>query len=448
MNAKKTIVAFSAAIAAALAGAGMRSDARAAQPIVALPAANFFDVPGKAFFVDIDDNGVGDVRINGTAGNDRVRFLRSTNGSWLAEIDIGNDGTIEAFLSGNVGDLDLVEILLGGGDDIVDVTLLESDQRINTFHIDMGTGNDNATILYDDEGLTGESTVFDITGGVGNDSLLLTIPDVDGGQLLLRCDMGLGNDSVEVRNQGGHRGFVFDVRCDLGAGDDTFEQVQNAVNLGGELCRYSTFVDAGPQNDTVKLTFTGAFDSDASFRFATNLGDGDDAFLVGANVPSFNVGVGGSEQVRCEIVALGGLGNDSLRFVSDVDGVPTFGIAILDCALLLRFDGGLGDDLLEFDFGESIFDSDSPVSPIAQFRATFDGGAGNDVLRFHASTATNYGGFLSADLRGGAGDDEFDVFVHRFFSLVDPIQDRILVDGGPGADASTIIANITVTQRL
>jgi hypothetical protein len=397
---------------------------------------------------DFDNNGRLDIRVVGTGAAERYFVSRTDLDAFVIGIDVDGDDVFDVQLVVNDGaPRDLIDINTGGGDDLVEIDMEPSSVGLSAIRIDLGSGNDLLEIDHDQNALDNSAFAYFVIGGTGNDVVDLRVDEMVHTQLTFEADMGVGNDVVLVEVTDGQSFFDFHVNASLGAGNDRFELNHSGNQVAPGACRIDVFVDAGQQDDEVKLQMRNELEQNTQFRFEAVLGDGNDTFATELEMHDFNFGFGADDQIRCEIVALGGLGDDVLRCNNAPFGDPTFGVPILDGKLEFRFDGGLGDDLLEIDLDESVFGGDNPASPIASFYALLDGGAGDDTLRFRAGTNNTFGGQFGGLLRGGLGDDNFDLFVDRAGAQPGTAS-QITIDGGLGVDTATVVANVFITKRL
>jgi hypothetical protein len=398
---------------------------------------------------DLDDNGEIDFRAVGTAAAERIQFLRTDNGTFSIRFDFDFDGGFDEFVSINVGSFDKIDIQAGGGDDELLVDIEPSVAEFGALRVDMGPGNDLIDVDFDQEALDNHSVLFDFTLGAGKDELTLRVDKATGAQVVLRSDMGPGDDSVVLDFVDQHLGFDFNANILLGAGKDRLVCKQRANLLAGARCHYLTTVDGGPQDDVITLQLTNDMNSDVDCRFEARLGDGNDTFTTEVELFDYTLGEGASSNARCEILAFGGNGNDALRCDHRVNGLPTFGLPVIDGKFIVRMDGGLGDDSLAFDWGESAITADTPTaSPLAEVVARLDGGPGRDLLRFLTRTGPSYDGGITALLRGGAGDDTFELDFEDLNNLVDPVKRDFRIDGGAGNDTATVLTTTLVKKRL
>jgi hypothetical protein len=397
---------------------------------------------------DFDDNGETDFRAVGSPAAERCQFLRSDNGVYSIRFDFDFDGGFDDLLSVNIGAFDKIDIQLGSGDDELLVDIEPTVDEFGALRVDMGPGNDRIDIDLAQEGLDNHSVLFDLTLGTGNDELDLRVDEAIGAQLILRADMGPGNDSVVLDCLDQHTGLDFNANIALGAGKDILVCKQRASLLAVARCHYLTTVDGGPQDDVITLQLTNDMNNDVDYRFEARLGDGNDTFTTEVELFDYTLGEGASLNARCEILAFGGNGNDALRCDHRVNGVPTFGLPVIDGKFIVRLDGGPGNDALAFDWGESAITADSPASPLAEVVARLDGGPGKDQLRFFTRTSPSYDGIITAFLRGGAGDDTFELDFEDLNNGVDPVKRDFRIDGGAGNDTATVLTTTLVKKRL
>jgi len=336
---------------------------------------------------DIDDNGIPDLRITSNGGSQRIE-IRQHPGFMELVVDANGDGdTLDAndFPSTFVlGDVDQIVVSLGGGNDSFVYRLAEDvDSVVHAFRIDLGSGNDEFSFLADAHTLGPASALsFEVAGGSGNDRLTFKPHTIDGAALDLRADLGAGNDFVDLLPTGSWKGGA---RVDLN------------VLLG-----------AGTNEATAKLVA---------------------GVVATADVP------GGS---RGRIVLEGGPQKDHITVLTQ-SRVSDFGTSELE----LR--GGAGNDFLEVQIDDLLFDVENPDGDesAGHARIALSGGPGNDELRVRRAKAlpiVKLEGLLDLDLDGGAGNDLVEVLLGGsplFFATNDQAPERglaVRAEGGPGKD--------------
>jgi hypothetical protein len=401
------------------------------------------------------DNSDG-IRIVG--GNENSRVLIDDEGdgagSLLINVDANGDGDFT-----DVGDtLNLVvpvtddtcviEILMGGGNDIVAYRLqgnLHESRRV--ISVNLGNGNDRFTFNTQSFDITEESVVLlEVLGGSGHDEASVAIGNVLESNLVVETALGKGNDIFRF-NTSNHGiasiddGAIVEVAADVGPGANKFEFFNSTLvggTIDGQLLMDLT---GGSGVDTVQGLWASSTGngSDASLTsLSMQLGGGND--VVDMTYYQLSVAVGSTSKTRVQ----GGDGNDSLKF-QYADENPTTIYGELQFDLL----GGTGDDVIDVNllwtliggaidldgrlrlniFGQ---EGDDDISAQARFDDVSLGnyslvvmsGSGDDKVRAvveTGSTLLSYGRFGKLALSGGQG---FDELLSTFFTspFLDPIQ--------------------------
>ncbi len=157
--------------------------------------------------VDLDaDGNADDVKIVGGNESSRVYIRDEGNGAGSLRVsvdingdgDFGDAGEIENHLVTVSDDSCVVDLAMGGGNDLVNYettdNLLFSNRHLS---IDLGSGNDQLVLNYLDDTInTGSVILVDLLAGSGNDQLTVIVPTVKNSDLTIDAVMGTGNDDV------------------------------------------------------------------------------------------------------------------------------------------------------------------------------------------------------------------------------------------------------------
>jgi hypothetical protein len=113
-----------------------------------------------------------------------------------------------------------IQVRTGAGDDVVNYTLTGPATRESRLKIDLGSGNDTATLEADGVRL-GARVEVDVNGGLGNDAITADYAVEADNRFRIRLDGGLGNDTVTgtVALAAGSTGEV-EARVTGGLGND------------------------------------------------------------------------------------------------------------------------------------------------------------------------------------------------------------------------------------
>jgi hypothetical protein len=224
---------------------------------------------------------------------------------------------------------------------------------------------------------------------------------------------------------------------ELGAGANSAADTMYSFIVNRSRVHVS--VNGGKNDDDVKVVVLQNVESDSIVRGRANLGAGDDRFRGEFDVAIFDLrDLDGGNSTVMDFEVDGGAGDDALEISRVVNGSPTSGMVILEGNFFVRFRGGDGDDVLDFDW--SAFVLSSAIGPAVQHECLvhFDGGRGDDVLTFIGGDDAGgapYDGQLDVQLRGGLDNDTLEL-LGNFTGATFGKAGFMLVDGGGGgADA-------------
>jgi Ca2+-binding RTX toxin-like protein len=216
-----------------------------------------------------------------------------------------------------------------GGDDTLTYTLTNPLTSPLNLQIDMGSGNDTATLDFS-PGITNTRLKVDFTGGKGNDTLTTKFGAITNSELYFRSNLGKGNDTFDNTLLGsivGDSAVRFLVHGGKGADTLGFHADSTNIDSGAKL---DVNLLGGKGNDTINVDYQGVLNGE--LRLNANGGPGDDT--VNANL---TLNAGSSGELRGQV--RGGPGNDTLTFnVFDNSG----GTADVDAFI----DGGPGADTI------------------------------------------------------------------------------------------------------
>jgi hypothetical protein len=246
-------------------------------------------------------------------------------------MDSGN-GTISGTINGQSAagtDINHVVVHTRGGDDTLTYTLTNPLTSPLNLQIDMGSGNDTATLDFS-PGITNTRLKVDFTGGKGNDTLTTKFGAITNSELYFRSNLGKGNDTFDNTLLGsivGDSAVRFLVHGGKGADTLGFHADSTNIDSGAKL---DVNLLGGKGNDTINVDYQGVLNGE--LRLNANGGPGDDT--VNANL---TLNAGSSGELRGQV--RGGPGNDTLTFnVFDNSG----GTADVDAFI----DGGPGADTI------------------------------------------------------------------------------------------------------
>ncbi|MFD0916460.1 Ig-like domain-containing protein [Pseudahrensia aquimaris] len=334
-----------------------------------------------------------ELNLLGFAGVDRVE---ATTAAVLSS-DRGNTGTFSA--NATVTDFEVVEIELGAGDDIADLSLFQKGVIIR--------GD------QDDDTITGSIFADDIIGGTGDDLIEGNVgnDDIDGGDGndTINWDKGDGIDRVVGNSNTGGGKDVLNFNGDLTADVDetvTFGkpgalQMPNtgtnggSITMGGEGVEFSTVeeinLDVAEGDDTV--AFDTIIDA-AATEITIDLGETDQGTItMTGGIPSITTG-------------------DTLTFSNLNQGMsdPAVGAVVSLNAGTFRGDAQTATHIILTDANDSSVENvvgsdyadditgDNEVNLI-------DGGAGDDLMSGLSGSDVLLGGLGDDTIFGGVGDD-------------------------------------------
>ena len=309
--------------------------------------------------------------------------------------------------------------------------------------IDGGLGTD--TVVVDDTGdttgNTGTLTATQLTG------LGMTVGISYAAVEQLNVGLGSGNDTFNIQTIGNA------VSVSTGAGDDTINVGSQAPLVGGLMdgIQAALVIDLGLGTDTVAVDDTGDTTGNTGTLTATQLtGLGMTVGITYAAVEQLNVGLGsGNDTFNIQTIGNAvsvstGAGDDTINVGSQA---PLVGGLMDGIQAALVIDGGLGTDTVVVDDTGDITANTGTLTAtqltglgmtvgityadIDQLNVAL--GSGNDT--FNIQTIGN-----AVSVSAGAGDDTINVGSQAPLvgGLMDGIQVALAIDGGLGTDTVVV----------
>ena len=154
---------------------------------------------------DFDGDGVAhDLILKGGSGKERIEISDSSAGTAVA-IDANGDGDFtdpkDVPLASVGFAVQQFEINLGGGNDIVSVTLVGNYTTPKAFFVNLGGGNNEFHFLTGNNSINGGPLRIDATGGSGNDYLDYQFRNVQSSDIELTAQLGGGADAKITRKK-------------------------------------------------------------------------------------------------------------------------------------------------------------------------------------------------------------------------------------------------------
>lgn len=321
-------------------------------------------------------NGDGVDTLSSLSGYDRVRVQGSAAvNNFVVSQNNGQLRITDGVAVLNVSPIiQVVDILAGGGDDMITIGALDRVRTATVLTINGGDGNDtinsNGASIglmrvsliggLGDDSLTGSAGIDSLDGGDGDDVL-----DAQGGNDLIFA--GLGDDTI-LGGAGNDRIFAGDGsdNIDAGTGDDSVIGDVGADTINGgdgndtlDGGDGTDTVDGGSGNDSI-LGGNEADDLNGNTGNDTIRGGASDDTITGENGNDKLFGDDGNDSI---------LGHDGEDTINGGDGDDTLdGMAGNDL-----IGGGNGDDVMNGAAGNDVLTGGDGNDTMA-------GGAGNDVL--------------------------------------------------------------------
>jgi hypothetical protein len=402
---------------------------------------------------DFDGNGSLDLRVVTDGANQTLRIVDDPRlHSTTVFLDCNGDGDfIDAGdRNGEVfGEFELFDLRLSGGDDTVIIEVPETlppdvtayDKQNRNFAVQLGAGNNVFRFLHpwtDSPPVVPPFTArssrltIDVQAGAGADDVRFQFGGAHSSLIVLRTDLGGGNDTVTLGTFDIARyeqASVVNVDFQTDAGSDTVIFQPNADLFDGSVYRVN--IGTGPGADTVEGGIL-SFIDDGRLIVSVDLGPGNDALSWR---PPALVGADGSVHVS----VAGGPGQDDVAF------------ALADDPLITSDFHGRVDLFVQGDDGnDSLSVHMSPPAPgssdlTGTVRVHVDGGAGNDTVLVSQRNNAGSTGTLDFLVRGGLGTDRLGLSVGGP-AIYAPVSQPLL-DGGPGTDECVLVGPGTQKQN-
>jgi hypothetical protein len=416
MNLKRILVLASALLAAAPA-------ARAACPITT---------------GDFDGNGTTDIRIEGDGG--KQRFLIDVQAaqtvvsiSCNGDADFTDPGDVDALAV--PGSFDLYDVR-PGGTDVIDVVFSQSLAGASKLIKIVLLGGTNVVNFTASPGVALQAqsrVVAEVHGYLAADTVRFQMPALDASAVLLRTDMSIGNDRVEVTLGDMANGALADVDAILAGGSNVFVLTQpEGTTIAGSTVE--AIAEGFSGLDNVGVNLAGVAGSGARLRVAADLSDGTDLFTARLDLASFDVLAGGEVLLD----ARGGNGSDAITVTRD--GSAGGAGAVLAGVLDLRLSGGLAADKLTVDLAGGGFAMNGGT-----LRLRAEGGASNDVATVALQAdASSTNPIFDVHLHGGPQNDTLSLALDNggpgAAANYGPAG-QVIVDGSHGVDACAVTGN-------
>jgi hypothetical protein len=312
-----------------------------------------------------DQNGSPGVFIKGDALPQSV-YLEDSQTSVLVRIDCNNNGsfTDPGDVSTTIAEEIAVFDIQGGGRDAMEYRVVGGftgarKSLLVTFGPSPASAGNTFVLSSAAPLLEGTSLIVDLLGGAGPDLFVAQLEgDVSDSMILVRGDLGAGNDTVGFASTGAKSNAALEVDVTLGSGNNEIQD-----NLAGtlfqsrSLARYSGG-ELATNRDSATLDDYASIDPGSRREFRVRFLGGNDTF-EGRLVQGLSV-----DGYARYAVALGA-GND----VATWQGQPGVdGMGLLE----FKTSGGAGNDTLSVDWDGFLGNG--------VFRHRLQGGDGNDLL--------------------------------------------------------------------
>jgi hypothetical protein len=246
-------------------------------------------------------------------------------------------------------------VIAGAGDDTLDYSLSGALTGNKGLIVDMGRGNDTATLDYL-AGIDSGRLTVGIEGGAGDDSITVQSGAIAAGaSATFGLGGGFGNDTIDFTSSGDIDGTLR-LAARGGAGDDAINLTTSGLVNG----KVNLVAEGGNGNDAINVSSDG--DVIGELRIAAIGGNGDD---------TVNVSSSGLINGNLNLEAEGGNGKDTVAANVTIDAGSTG-------KFRGEVEGGRGDDDLTFNITDNTATGD--VSGLAKLKAIVSGGSGNNTL--------------------------------------------------------------------
>jgi hypothetical protein len=389
---------------------------------------------------DFDGNGTTDIRIDGNGA--KQRFLIDVQAAQTL-VSISCNGDLDYTDPGDMnaqafpGGFDLYD-LRPGGSDVIDINFSQSlNGASKIMRIPLFGGN-NVVSFSAPPGVTfsGQSRlVIEVAGYLSADVVNLQLPALNGSAVLLRTDLSIGNDTVNITLGNMTAGALLDVDATQGGGNNVFTLTQPAgTTLTGSTVE--ALADSANGVDHFTANLAGVAGAGARLRLVGDMGESNDVYTANLDLASFEVLAGG------EVVldARGGNGSDVLTVTRNGSAG---GAAQLDGVLDVRLAGGVLGDILKVDLAGGGFAMGG-----GRLRLRAEGGAANDILdvKLDASGTPVF----DVLLHGGPQNDTVDLVLNNSgangAANYGPAG-QVLLDASFGVDVCSVSGNPLVKIR-
>ena len=389
---------------------------------------------------DVDGDGsADDIRIVGDLQNTKITIQDNGANTVTMSIDANGDGDLTDPGDSNSvaynfqGDSVALDINLGAGNDMIEYTTTANySASARTFWVNLGSGNDKFNFgTGTNDTLNASRISFDVTGGLGNDTVGIQFDEVRKGIVAATTDLGAGADKYTQAFERIDDGAAITLRTELGAGVNTYTADFQEVGFGDRAAVDMTVV-GGAQVDTVQVNMhddVGNGVKSSHFSAVVDLLGGNDVFksLFDRSGNVFRV----DDHSQCSFAVRGGAGNDTLS-AAQTGAAGTIRIDP-DALFSIDLDGGLGNDTMVTDFGAG-----DTFELLGSVRVRMDGGLGTDALNCLLANDVDTTGEYDVAIRGGAGNDTmaFNLVNNGGAPILGPTG-KALLDGGLGTDTLT-----------
>jgi hypothetical protein len=214
-------------------------------------------------------------------------------------------------------------------------TSYTSKGAISVIKVQDGSGTDKVTYNLNGPLTAPESVLFNL--GAGNDRFTANINGAVNAANGLDLEVfgGAGNDNLVVNQNGPTQAGSFVPYLEGDDGNDTLTY-RGTGNIWTGASVTPEFA-GGAGNDTIKATYSGEIDGNYIYNLSADGGAGNDSITENVFVAAGSTGSVGTSPAT-PAAALGGSGNDTIRFAVTVD--PSVALAQVNAVVV----GGAGKD--------------------------------------------------------------------------------------------------------
>ncbi len=366
---------------------------------------------------------------SGTYGKQTLILTVDGSGIVSAQLDCNGDGDFVDTAAGDIagtsyGNEDQIYFALKGNDTITINQTGPWTAQKKDFQFLLGVGTNSVAYESNGNGISANSRiVFEVAGGAGLDTVDLSFAgnSVDQSSILVRADLGVGNDVVSLALPATSASGRFNADVSLGSGTNAFIMTQGTAPTSGEV---NLDIEAGTGRDAVTLNPTVV--TGGRMRINAQLGAGNDTYAVNLDLSLLEMRSDGDLFLGVD----GGGGNDNLAVTRN--GTTASTTIIREAADFdMRLGGGIGNDIVTVDLGGGGIDAFTNGT----IRLRADGGAGNDLVTvsFDSSepSPSSGPGRYDVAVTGGLGNDTLNA-THNATGSVSYLQGAMILDGGLG----------------